>query len=235
MRNVRFYERCALIAVLLAATAAHAQFSVLYNFGFTTADPLQPLSPGIVAQGRDGSLYTTSQFGAGTAGNGAIFRIAPDGTLKVLYTFVPYYTGFAPNSGLTLGADGKFYGTASWGGSDPCACGTVFKITPSGEFTLLYTFTGLPDGGVPQGPPIQGRDGRFYGTTWGDGLPVPTVYKMTAAGKFTTIHHADDHARKYSALMQGTDGNFYGTRSRLQVRRGVQDHAFGQIHRTLPI
>src|ERR1700722_9416994 len=99
----------ALTIIAVTMPAAHAQtFSVLYDFGTKGTDPRNPSFSGIVAQGRDGNLYSTAPVG-GSTGNGAMFMITPGGTLTVPYSFDA--TGAQPYSGLTLGTDGNFYGT----------------------------------------------------------------------------------------------------------------------------
>lgn len=115
--------------------------------------------------------------------------------------------GANPEAGLILGSDGNFYGTTFNGGSGGyLGCGTVFKITPDGSFTMLHVFNGL-DGGNPRGGLIQGRDGNFYGTT-----SFGTVFKMTPDGTLTTLCSFNDASGLYpSGLTQGSDGNFYGT------------------------
>jgi uncharacterized repeat protein (TIGR03803 family) len=209
MRNLRIHGLCAFVALVLAATAAPAQVTVLYNFGSKSGDPLQPANSGIVAQGRDGSLYTTS-VGGGTGSGGTVFKITPSGVLKVLFNFDSVH-GATGYGGLTLGSDGKFYGTATTAGSG--ASGTIFKITSAGVITVIHNFSG-PDGGAPQAPPIQGRDGKFYGTTTGGvGTPHGTVYQITAAGTFKNLYTFDVTHGAFPAapLIQGTDGDFYGT------------------------
>ncbi len=150
-------------AIVVVTTVAHAQtFSVTYNFGSKTGDPLEP-TQSVVAQGRDGNLYSATGLG-GIYGfhDGAVFKITPGGTLTLLYSFNLANSGpYGPFSGLTLGTDGNFYGTTAGGGAS--GAGTVFKITPSGTVTILHTFN-VSDGEEPYAPPIQGTDGNFYGT-----------------------------------------------------------------------
>ncbi len=191
-----------LLSAMAAATVAQAQFSVVYNFGSQRFDPYLPTYSGIVAQGRDGALYSTAQFG-GTTSEGAIFKVTTDGRLFVIYSFTGGSDGTLPVSGLTLGTDGYFYGTTEEGGASNL--GTVFKVTPSGRFTTLYTFTGAGDGGSPQAPPVQGIDGNFYGTT------NTTVYKLTPSGNLTTLYSFNAHI--IAPLLADTDGNLYGTTS----------------------
>jgi uncharacterized repeat protein (TIGR03803 family) len=106
-----------------------------------------------------------------------------------------------------------FYG-ASYGPAN----GTVFKLSPRGSLTTLHTFTGA-DGATPLAPPIQGTDGNFYGTTSAGGSSKAcsggcgTVYRITPSGTFTTLRSFDSSngATSWAPLVQGTDGNFYGT------------------------
>jgi uncharacterized repeat protein (TIGR03803 family) len=93
----------------------------------------------------------------------------------------------------------------------------VFKITPSGTLTTLYSFSG-PDGSSPQTTLIQATDGNLYGTTASGGANAQgTVFKITPSGTLTTLYSfcaqsgCTDGAGPEAALVQGTDGNFYGT------------------------
>ena len=133
--------------------------------------------PNGVVEGTDGNFYGTTRV-QGSTGNGTIFQATPAGQVKVLYNFCSSSLcadGGVPWSGLVEGTDGNFYGTTNDGGTGQhcpglggVPCGTLFKITPAGEFTSLYSFcaqSGCPDGGVPVTALIQGTDGAFYGTT----------------------------------------------------------------------
>jgi uncharacterized repeat protein (TIGR03803 family) len=203
--------------LLLVAAAATAQtYTVLYNFGTNIGDPLNPQLSDVIAQGRDGSLYSTT-FSGGAHGLGTVFDITPGATLTVLYDF-DGTLGELPNSGLTLATDGKFYGTTAAGG--PSNAGTIFNTTPSGKVTVLYNFTGGSDGFFPSAPPIQGTDGNFYGTTpygghktCNGGAGCGTVYKLTRSGQFTTLHQfqSKEGAVPPGPVVEGTDGNLYGT------------------------
>src|SRR5437667_5256002 len=137
--------RIIVLLVAALATAAHAQISVLYEFGSKSGDPLNPQYSGIIAQGRDGNLYSTAPKG-GANGYGAVFKITPKGAFSVLYSFDAIH-GSSPTGGLTLGMDGNFYGTTTDGGT--FGYGTIFKITPGGTLTTLYNFTGGADGKAP--------------------------------------------------------------------------------------
>jgi uncharacterized repeat protein (TIGR03803 family) len=121
---------------------------------------------------------------------------------------------------LVQAADGNFYGTTYLGGtSTHCdtqgdGCGTVFKITPSGTLTTLFSFDNINSSALPTGGLIQGTDGNFYGTTNDyDQGGYGTVFQITPGGTLTTLHRFEATDGEYpdAGLVQGTDGNFYGT------------------------
>jgi len=195
--------------------SAAQKFSVLYDFGTKNVDPVLPTFPGIIAQGRDGNLYSTTPY-ATTETNGAPFVIRPSGVLTVLNTSFGGVMGSEPHSGLVLGTDGNFYGTAIYGGNNnscsPNGCGTAFKIASTGQLTVLHSFTGGIDGANPTAPPIQGLDGDFYGTTISSIKGPGAIYKLTPNGRFTALYEFDKvhGAYPFAPLIQGEDGNFYG-------------------------
>jgi uncharacterized repeat protein (TIGR03803 family) len=205
------------LVLVIAAGVVQAQtFSVLYNFGSNSGDPSTPSYSGIVAQGRDGNLYSTAPAGGTCCG--AVFQITPAGKLKNIHTFNGSNNdGAFPQGGVTLGSDGNFYGTTYEGGS--VTAGAVFKVTPGGTATTLYSFTGGSDGAYPYAPPVEGNNGNFYGTTTAGGNTTVcgsgcgTIYKITPAGTLTTLYQFDiTHGyAPYGPLVLGTDGNFYGT------------------------
>lgn len=205
------------LVVVLAVTGTEAQtITAIYDFGSNTNDPLNPQNVGVISQGRDRNMWSTAPKG-GKYGIGAAFKITPGGKMTDVHDFNPSAKPVPegmPDSGLTLGTDGNFYGTMYNGGASNN--GAVFKMTPAGKVTILYSFTGGNDGKNPEAPPIEGTDGNFYGTTFIGGLDNDgTVYWMTPAGKLTTCvsFTASDGQQPYSPLVQGTDGNFYGTTS----------------------
>jgi uncharacterized repeat protein (TIGR03803 family) len=201
------------LAFLSGSRGAQAQaFSVLYNFGTHSGDPLNPQYAGIIAQGRDGDLYSTTRYGG--SGTGAVFRITPSGTLSVIYS---NRHGGGPYSGLTLSTDGNFYGTTFAGGGSEG--GRIFKVAPDGSFKVLNGFN-RSNGKYPYAPPVQGTDGHFYGTTSEGGnltecqsVGCGTIYKITSSGKLTVLYVFDStHGQTpFAPLVQGTDGAFYGT------------------------
>jgi uncharacterized repeat protein (TIGR03803 family) len=170
-------------------------------------------------QATNGDLYGTT-VGGGTIGAGTVFRITLDGKLTTLHSFAGSPTeGAAPLAGLIQGTNGDFYGTTRYGGA--YGYGTVFKITPGGTPTTLYSFckkTNCTDGSDPTGGLIQAIDGDFYGTTeQGGAYTYGTVFKITPGGKLTTLHNfcsqtnCTDGALPIAGLVQGTDGFLYGT------------------------
>ena len=132
-------------------------------------------------------------------GCGVLYKLTPGGTLTTLHTFTGGADGAAPTSRLTADCKGNLYGTAEFGGDDKakaCAnsfgvngCGTVFKITPEGIFSVLHTFHGAPkDGSQPifTGVVADGA-GNLYGATPAGGANgVGAVYKLTDTGFATT-------------------------------------------------
>jgi len=201
-----------LVFAFAATIASQSQtYTVLDNLGMTNTDPLQPAWMGVFAQGRDGNLYSTTQAGGQFISGhqyGTVFSMTPSGTVTVLHSF-DNTNGGKPNSGLTLGTDGNFYGTTPSGG---IGWGTIFRITPAGTYTLMHSFDGFAEGTTPNAPPVQGFDGNFYGVT-GDGnnSVFGTFYRMTLAGAVTILYTFDGTNRYPKSLVLGADGNFYGT------------------------
>lgn len=210
--------RLTFVAVLAAMVFANGiriakaqTYTVLYNLATHPGDPTNPSWSGVIAQGRDGNLYSTVNQAA--AGYGAAVRLTPAGAFTVLYSFTGLTDAQSPSGGLTLNTNGNFYGTTSGGGFGP---GTIFKLTSGGTLTTLYSFANTSDGEAPTAAPIQGSDNNFYGTTsngnQGNGN-FGTAYKFTPSGVFTTLHTFDftTGAFPQAPFVQGTDGNFYGT------------------------
>jgi uncharacterized repeat protein (TIGR03803 family) len=99
-----------------------------------------------------GNLYGTTGAGGGPGNHGVVFKLDPAGNETVLYAFKGEPDGSQPNGGLIQDAAGNFYGTTEWGGKGNCqgmSCGVVFKLDTNGTETVLYSFSGVPDGGNP--------------------------------------------------------------------------------------
>ena len=208
---------------VLAAIALPAQtFTTLASF------PPSDIGPSGLVQGIDGNFYgTTTQGGNNSDSCGAVFKVTPGGTLTTLYSFCAQTNGTDgqnPAAGVVLATNGNFYGTTENGGdSTNCfglGCGTVFEISAGGKLTVLHGFDGT-DGTGPNGGLVQATSGNFYGTTYfagahdncDEGHGCGTVFEITPAGKLTTLHNFDgpDGENPGAALVQSTNGNFYGT------------------------
>jgi uncharacterized repeat protein (TIGR03803 family) len=198
--------------------------TTVYNFCavFGCTDGLNPNG---VILGTDGNLYGTTVHGGtggcgGCHGGGIFFRLSLTGTLTNLHSFCTgtCLDGNNPEATPIQGIDGNYYGTAITGGST--SAGTVWKATPSGTVTTLYTFCSVAkcaDGINPLGGLVQGSDGNFYGTTDGDDSTEGNVFKISSAGKFVSLYSfgtvPNDGGVPAASLIQGVDGNFYGTTS----------------------
>jgi uncharacterized repeat protein (TIGR03803 family) len=182
--------------------------------------------PSGLVQGANGNAFFGTTSAGGLDQAGTVFEITPNGALTTLYTFCPQSDcseGARPSAGLVQATDGNFYGTAVTGGSTECTqgCGTIFKITPEGRYSVLHSFCSesrCADGGNPFAGLIQATDGNLYGTT-GDGGAngAGTIFKISLAGKLTTLYafcsetNCTDGNSPLAALVQATDGAFYGT------------------------
>ena len=186
--------------------------------------------PNGLMEGTDGNFYGTTYVGGANGNSGTVFKITPRGALTTLYSFGSLpdgADGYLPSGGVVQGTDGNFYGTTSSGGTGlDTTAGTIFKITPSGMLTTLYSFCSqlvCPDGSYPYAGLVQGTDGKFYGTTFEGGnntycvLGCGTVFKITSGGVLTTLYsfgslpNDADGDYPHSGLVQATNGNFYGT------------------------
>jgi uncharacterized repeat protein (TIGR03803 family) len=172
-----------------------------------------------VMQSTDGNLYMVG--GPGAYGRGAILRVTPSGGFNVLYSFCAQrgcLDGSYP-SALILGSDGNSYGATESGGNR-IGGGTVYKLTLGGELTTLYSFctnSECTDGISPYGL-IQASDGNLYGLTSNGGyLTNGTIFRVSPTGEFTVLHYfclnsnCGSDAPAPTGLIQGIDGNLYGT------------------------
>ena len=138
---------------------------------------------------------------------------SPAQTFTTLHNF-DYTDGQAPY-GMVRATNGSFYGVTYSGGAKDD--GTIFKITPSGTLTTLYSFCNsypCQDGANPGARLVQATNGNFYGTTQNGGTNgYGTVFKITPSGKLTTLHSFDgnDGVDPYAGLLQATNGSLYGT------------------------
>jgi uncharacterized repeat protein (TIGR03803 family) len=214
---------------------AAPSFVVLHSFAGHPTDGAGPYA-GLIRDAA-GNLYGTTGYG-GAHGSGTVFKLSPGGAEKVLYSFAGFDTdGAGPNS-LIRDTAGNFYGTTAIGGNanvavcDPTTgCGTIFKLSPSGTETLLYTFSDNGNGVYPNGL-IQDATGNLYGTANRGGFSdfnsfvcwhpdqvegCGTVFKLGPAGTFTVLHtfipppDGNDGANPSAGLTRDAAGNLYGT------------------------
>lgn len=172
-------------------------FSTLVN------DTASPYVDAGLTLGLDGNFYGATV--ANGSGYGSIYKVDTSGNLTVLHA-LQYSDGTSPEGELVRYTDGSFYGTTAYGG--PTGDGTVFRITPSGTFTVVHEFTDGPNDGADPAPfLLLGSDGNFYGSSVAGGPNgAGVVFQMTPAGNFQAIYP------QYlsSSMIQASDGNFYG-------------------------
>jgi uncharacterized repeat protein (TIGR03803 family) len=194
-------------------------FTTIYSFCSGCNEGIYPI--GGLIQGRDGNLYGTSSM-SGKYNGGTVFKITLSGVLTTIHAFcaeTDCADGSVPESTLVQAANGNFYGTTISGGIN--SVGTVYEITPSGQFTTLYKFCSLPnctDGKYPFANLIQATDGNLYGTTAEGGTYGPgTIFQITTSGQLTTLHsfcaqtNCSDGANPGTGLVQASDGRLYGS------------------------
>jgi uncharacterized repeat protein (TIGR03803 family) len=202
--------------------------TTLYSFCSLTncADGAYPIGGLLLAT--DGNLYGMTSSG-GKIGYGEVYKVTPAGVVSTVYSFCEAFgctDGRDPNTPLVQGTDGNLYGTTVLGGTGGCGgChggGVAFKLTLGGKFTDLHSFcTGTClDYGNPANPLVQGSDGNFYSVITGrSGYSNGNLFKMTPAGTVTILYNfcalknCADGSMPVGSLVQGSNGNFYGTTS----------------------
>jgi uncharacterized repeat protein (TIGR03803 family) len=228
-RVIEFTKIAGMMAAVCGAllgTALAQTYTTIASFDVTNG--WMPSTP--LVQGVDGNLYGTTPQG-GTYKWGNVFKVTPTGNITSLYGFcLNCADGFQPETTLVVGVDGNLYGTTTGGGADCAAsegagCGTIFKITPAGKLTTVYSFCATSptcaDGASPWGSLVLGTDGNFYGTTHYGGASGEayggggTVFKMTPDGALTTLYsfclqeNCPDGNAPDTALVE-SEGKFYG-------------------------
>jgi uncharacterized repeat protein (TIGR03803 family) len=242
MKRLSLLAICAVMALASSlafrARADGEKFSTLYYFETPALNTLtslvgsQPFSRPVL--GPWDNVYGMTQIG-GNYGNGVIYRFdLKSHQYTVLHTFSAADAngnnedGEIPGVALTRGPDDVFYGMAFYGGAN--GNGTIFKITPSGEFTVLHTFSALDanahneDGANPLRTIAIGNDGNLYGTTQHGGQntcnnvpPWPVLNGCGVAwvmdrwgNNFSVLHQFTINEGHAASLVQARDGFFYG-------------------------
>jgi len=146
--------------------------TTVLGFGYASSGAFPPAA---LVFGTKGNLYGTTSNG-GPFNGGTLFEVTPSGKERILYGFACNRTDACiPNQGLTPDAEGNLYGTSYAGGA--YNGGTLFKATPSGTVTILYSFG---SGVHPNGGLLIDAKGNLYGTTYGGGTyGLGTVYEVT--------------------------------------------------------
>jgi uncharacterized repeat protein (TIGR03803 family) len=190
--------------------------------GLTPSTPFAPIifrGHGAAAAntiGSDGNLYGVSQSG-GSYGNGFFYTLATltgVSQAQILYSFgATPDDASKPTRAPAQGPDEAFYGVSAGGASTPSCpsgCGAVFRITPAGDESVLYSFGANPaDQATPMcspGPLTLGGDGNFYGTY------CSVIFQITPQGQETILHAmtAAEGLTFANSLLQASDGNLYG-------------------------
>jgi uncharacterized repeat protein (TIGR03803 family) len=175
--------------------------TILHSFDDTNnfANPTYGLTVG-----NDGNFYGTQANGY----PGSVFKITPAGVVTVLHTFTSNPDGADPLSGVILGKDGNFYGDTEGGGE--YGYGTLFKMTPSGKLTILYSFNSSTDYATnPTAPLLQATDGNFYGVLISR---FQDLFRFTPSGTLTVLEKfvLPGGVLPYRPLTQDTNGILYG-------------------------
>ena len=205
---------------------------VLHSFGASPNEGYTPAGP--LIQGSDGALYGMTSNGGAFGGGGTVYRVGLDGSYTTLHSFgASSSDGATPIGALVQGSDGNFYGATNSGGTNHCDtipqaggnCGTLFRMTPAGTTTILYSFgNNRTDGIQPNGSLSQASDGNFYGTTQNGGAngcgssgtvnDCGTAFRLTSDGNVTILYSFGaslaDGIAPTGGLIRGADGALYG-------------------------
>ena len=201
------------------------KLSVLHRFcsgGFPCADGALPYA-GLVLD-KKGNLYGTTNEG-GTYGGGTLFKVTTAGKESVLYSFCAQggfacTDGEAPFAGLVFDTKGNLYGTTSGGGA--YGGGAVFKVTPAGKESVLYSFCAqgggtCTDGESPYAGLVFDKSENLYGTTYSGGTyGKGTVFKITPSGQETVLYsfcsqsNCTDGSSPFAGLVFDSQGTCMG-------------------------
>jgi uncharacterized repeat protein (TIGR03803 family) len=242
--------------VLLGATRAQTE-SVLYSFCAQNNCADGAESRGGLIFDQKGNLYGTTTYGGandycgqyGDGSCGAVFKLSPEGKETVLYSFCAQINctdGDYPAAAVVFDQKGNLYGTTAYGGAH--GNGVIFKLTPEGQATVLYSFcarNGCTDGGVPNAGVILDQKGNLYGTTTYGGATTNNlcggygcgvVFKLTPEGKYSVLHsfcaqsNCADGAFPDAGLVFDQKGNLYGT----AVQGGAYNPQAGVVFKLTP-
>jgi len=164
-----------------------------------------------------GNLYGTTFTGGSTGIDGTVFKLSNTGEETVLHSFMgsPSDGGFPTLAGVVMDTKGNLYGNTFEGGASPYDGGVVYKLSESGQLTVLHSFpVGEKDGEEPMGTPIMDKQGNLYGTTSTGGPNYGIVWKVSQKGKEKVLHSfaggPSDGAFPYAGVIRDAKGNLYG-------------------------
>jgi uncharacterized repeat protein (TIGR03803 family) len=169
---------------------------------------------GALVADAQGNLYGTTQSG-GMFGEGEVFKLSPSGALTVLYSFRGGSDGALPYAGVILDAAGNLFGTTASGGSGNV--GTVFKLTPAGVESVLYSLDPNKDGYNEEAPLVEDAAGNLYATTFNGGtfLKGSVFIVNSTTGNESTLYNftgRSDGSSPYAGLTLDASGqNLFGT------------------------
>jgi uncharacterized repeat protein (TIGR03803 family) len=191
---------------VLFKIAPNGAYTVLHEFS-NGSDGANPIAPPIEAS--DGNFYGST---SGTGGASTIYQYKPSGVFSTILS-LSQSQGLYALGALLEGSDGNLYGAAELGGAN--GCGTLFKLTKSGTLLWSYSFQCTDMGYAPNSGLLQATDGNFYGTTiyGGTGQRCGTVFRLDQRGTVSVVYAFNglpDGCDPYG-IVQGTDGNLYGT------------------------
>jgi uncharacterized protein (TIGR02597 family) len=234
------YGACFVNDYIFKVSTNGAVFTNLFQVDQPDGVPYGTRPQGGVVQGTDGNFYGTTSIGGTNSvcgGGGTVFQITSTGALVNIHAFGGYTEictyadtdGDFPTAALVQGYDGNFYSTTAAGGdtnSDGAyAYGTIFQVSPSGAFATLHWFNGIDGADLGDSTRafglIQASDGNLYGVSSeggniSDNYPngLGTIFRISISGVFTTLYNFSESDFPVSSpysLIQGPDGNFYGT------------------------
>ena len=191
--------------------SATGQETVLHSFGEDSLHNAQYPDAGLIMDGA-GNLYGTTA-GGGAYGYGTVFKISATGKKTVLHSFDPFPKEHHPYASLIMDSAGNLYGTTYDGGQYDG--GTVYRISATGQETILHSFGTGTDGSGPVAALHRDGAGNLYGTTYQGGAKGGgTVFKISANVQETILHSfgtGTDGSGPVGGLIMDSAGNLYGT------------------------
>jgi uncharacterized repeat protein (TIGR03803 family) len=206
--------------MLGTAIVSPAQMTEVVLHSFIWSDGGRPVAP--VIGDSAGNLYGTTLWGGNTScdfgdGCGVVYKLDTSGNLTALYAFTGTSDGGGPLTGLVLDPAGNLYGTTQGGGTS--GLGNIYKVDPSGNLTVVYSFTGA-DGAQPYGGVTRDSAGNLYGTTeFGGASGHGVVFRIDTLGnesvlysfKGNDFHNGAKGSEPLSGVIRDSAGNLFGT------------------------